>query len=142
MVLLFHWFIPYKVEREKTSFQCGTKEFKPKARQGNQAKKTKAKGKNSWVPTVSIYKTYIVIIFILLTKFCNSTSKKKKKKTENNICIFKNKFLAFCSQENKIIHNSDPNKIFFLKLNSERKSEDIWGLEPLSQSVSQVDWKT
>ena len=38
-------FIPYKVERGKTSFQCGTKEFKTKARQGNQAKKAKAKGK-------------------------------------------------------------------------------------------------
>ena len=38
MVHLLHWFIPYKVERENTSFQCGTKEFKPKARQGNQAK--------------------------------------------------------------------------------------------------------
>ena len=31
--------IPYKIERGKASFQCGTKEFKPKARQGNQAKK-------------------------------------------------------------------------------------------------------
>ena len=31
--------IPYKIERGKTSFQCGTKEFKLKARQGNQAKK-------------------------------------------------------------------------------------------------------
>ena len=47
MILLLHWFIPYKVEREKTSFQCKTKEFKSKASQGNQAKKakTKAKGK-------------------------------------------------------------------------------------------------
>ena len=43
MVLLLHWFIPYKVERGKISFQCGTKEFKPKARQDNQAKKAKAK---------------------------------------------------------------------------------------------------
>ncbi|XP_065621674.1 uncharacterized protein LOC112012856 isoform X2 [Quercus suber] len=34
-VLLLHWFIPFKVERGKTSFQCGTKEFKPKVRQGN-----------------------------------------------------------------------------------------------------------
>ena len=52
---LSHWFIPYKVEGEKISLQCGTKEFKSKARQGNQAKKIKAKGKgkdkNSWVPT-------------------------------------------------------------------------------------------
>ena len=24
MVLLYHWFIPYKVERGKVSFQCGT----------------------------------------------------------------------------------------------------------------------
>ena len=38
MVLLLHGFIPYNVERGKISFQCGTKEFKPKARQGNQAK--------------------------------------------------------------------------------------------------------
>ena len=38
-------FIPYKVERGKTSFQCETKEFKPKVRQGNQAKKAKAKAK-------------------------------------------------------------------------------------------------
>ena len=45
MVLLLHWFIPYKVERGKRSFECGTKEFKPKARQANQAKKAKAKGK-------------------------------------------------------------------------------------------------
>ena len=47
MILLLHWFIPYKVEREKTSFQCKTKEFKSKASQDNQAKKakTKAKGK-------------------------------------------------------------------------------------------------
>ena len=47
MILLLHWFIPYKVEREKISFQCKTKEFKSKASQGNQAKKakTKAKGK-------------------------------------------------------------------------------------------------
>ena len=37
--------LPYKIERGKISFQCGTKEFKPKARQGNQAKKAKAKGK-------------------------------------------------------------------------------------------------
>ena len=29
------------------SFQCGTREFKPKARLGNQAKNAKAKGKNS-----------------------------------------------------------------------------------------------
>ena len=42
--------LPYKVERGKISFQCGTKEFKPKARQGK-AIKPKAKTKNSWVPT-------------------------------------------------------------------------------------------
>ena len=57
MVLLLHWFIPYKVERGKTYFQCGTKEFKPKAMQGNQAKRaTKAKAKNSWVPTITSLK--------------------------------------------------------------------------------------
>ena len=43
MVLLLHWFIPYKVERGKTYFQCGTKEFKPKGMQGNQAKRAKGK---------------------------------------------------------------------------------------------------
>ena len=53
--------MPYKVERGKSSFQCGTKEFKAfqgevifpmwdkriqgKARQGNQAKKPKPKPK-------------------------------------------------------------------------------------------------
>ena len=36
MVLLLHWFIPYKVERRNVSFQCGTKEFKEKARQLSQ----------------------------------------------------------------------------------------------------------
>ena len=46
MVLLLHGFIPYKVERGKISFLCGTKEFKPKARQGK-AIKSKAKTKNS-----------------------------------------------------------------------------------------------
>ena len=45
MVLLLHWFIPYKVERGNTYFQCGTKEFKPKTMQGNQAKRAKGKGK-------------------------------------------------------------------------------------------------
>ena len=32
----------------KLSFQCGTKRIQGKARQGNQAKKAKVKGKNSW----------------------------------------------------------------------------------------------
>ena len=45
--------LPYKVEREKISFQYGTKEFKPKVRQGKaiKPKKPKPKAKNSWVPT-------------------------------------------------------------------------------------------
>ena len=30
--------IPYKIERGKASFQCGAKEFKPKARQGKAIK--------------------------------------------------------------------------------------------------------
>ena len=44
---LSHWFMPYKVEGGKSSFQCGTKRIQGKARQGNQAKKAKAKAKNS-----------------------------------------------------------------------------------------------
>ena len=38
---LSHWFMPYKVEGGKSSFQCGTKRIQGKARQGNQAKKPK-----------------------------------------------------------------------------------------------------
>ena len=44
---LSNWLIPYKLEWGKRSFQCETREFKPKARLGNQAKNAKAKGKNS-----------------------------------------------------------------------------------------------
>ena len=42
---LSHWFMPYKVEGGKSSFQCGTKEFK--ARQSNQKVKAKAKKSKS-----------------------------------------------------------------------------------------------
>ena len=42
--ILSHWFMPYKVERGKSSFQCGIKN----SSQGNQTKKAKVKGKNSW----------------------------------------------------------------------------------------------
>ena len=40
---LSHWFIPYKVKGGKLSSQCGTKEFKPKARQGKAIKPKKPK---------------------------------------------------------------------------------------------------
>ena len=42
---LSHWFMPYKVEGGKSSFQCGTKRIQGKARQSSQ--KAKAKTKNS-----------------------------------------------------------------------------------------------
>ena len=32
MVLFIHWFMPYKAWRGKLSFQCGTREFKPKGK--------------------------------------------------------------------------------------------------------------
>ena len=35
---LSHWFMPYKVEEGKSSFQCETKRIQGKVRQGNQAK--------------------------------------------------------------------------------------------------------
>ena len=65
MVLLLHWFIPYKVERGKTYFQCGTKEFKPKAMQGNQAKRAKGKGKEFLSTYNNVLKNEIGLFLIV-----------------------------------------------------------------------------
>ena len=65
MVLLLHWFIPYKVERGNTYFQCGTKEFKPKAMQGNQAKRAKGKGKEFLSAYNNVLKNEIGLFLIV-----------------------------------------------------------------------------
>ena len=69
---LSHWFMPYKVERGKSSFQCGTKRIQGKARQGKarqSSQKAKVKAKNSWVPTATVFFFFLVIglcLFFLL----------------------------------------------------------------------------
>ena len=62
-----------KVEREKTSFQCGTKEFKPKVRQGK-AIKPKAKAKEK-----KFLSTYSYQLHKNKILFSSNSSKYKQK---------------------------------------------------------------
>ena len=62
-----------KIEREKTSFQCGTKEFKPKVRQGK-AIKPKAKAKEK-----KFLSTYSYQLHKNKILFSSNSSKYKQK---------------------------------------------------------------
>ena len=83
MITLSHWFIPYKVEGGKLSFQCGTKRIQANVRQGKAIKPKKPKpkvrileylqlifGKKKAIIVINLYNN-LNVIFLDMFKLIN-----------------------------------------------------------------------